>query len=440
MTVSAASRRAKVLVVGSGAREHALAFKLSLSDDVAEVIVAPGNAGMPFTRWDESVGDVESLQRLARRAAAEKVNLAVIGPDALLAMGAVDCFRAFDVPCFGPDEKAAEIESSKAFAKEIMLQAGIPTARAHVFESEREAIAFLDNASISRDEGWVVKADGLALGKGVVLPETVDEARAAVRALFPISRKLVVEERLKGEEVSVIALCDGERAALFEPVRDYKRVFDGGKGPNTGGMGAVTPVPGYDREFLARVHRDVFLPALSEMKRRGRPFRGALFAGLMVDGDRIRVLEFNARFGDPETQVIVHRMKADLFTYLDRIARGESIASLTGENFVMESCSCAVVAVVAAAKGYPERVEKGARLPKTDWEPGTVFFAGVESAATGEPSALQVSGGRVASLMGQGDDIAHARNEAYRRVEKLRFDGMHFRSDIAAEMLPGGAR
>lgn len=438
MTPSRAQQHAKVLVVGSGAREHALAYKLSLSNQVSQVIVAPGNAGMPFCRWDESVNSIEALRALARRAASEKIDLAVIGPDALLEMGAVDCFREVDIPCFGPDRKASEIESSKAFAKEVMLRANIPTARAHVFTVESEALSFFDHAEMSEKNGWVVKADGLALGKGVVLPETRDEARAAVRALFPISKKIIIEEKLRGEELSVIALCDGEHAALFEPVRDYKRALEGDKGPNTGGMGCVSPVVGYDRRFLERIHREVFLPALAEMSRLGRPFRGALFAGLMVDGEHIRVLEFNARFGDPETQVIVHRMKGDLFSYLDRIARGQSITELMGSDVVVGADPRFAIGVVAAARGYPEKPEKGARLASVEFGAGDVFFAGVESIEN--PLNLQVSGGRVATAIGRGETVAQARDEAYQRIEKLRFEGMHFRSDIGAEMLGGATR
>lgn len=436
-----ASSEARVLVVGSGAREHALAYKLSLSPDVAEVIVAPGNAGMPYTRWDCDLSGVLGLKALARRARDENVSLAVIGPDALLAMGAVDCFREASVPCFGPDKKAAEIESSKAFAKEVMLQAKIQTPRAHVFTEEKEAIEFFKHAEFDLFSKWVVKADGLALGKGVILPEGREEACDAVRTLFPISKKLVIEERIQGEELSVIALCDGENAVLFDAVRDYKRIFDGAKGPNTGGMGAVTPVPGYDRAFLERVQNEVFLPALREMKRVGRSFRGALFAGLMIDQDQIRVLEFNARFGDPETQVIVHRMKGDLFPFIDRIAREESIASLMIDPVRVASVDEAVVAVVAAARGYPASAEKGARLHFEGLDAGEVFFAGVEreSLANGG-QALKVSGGRVASILGMGRKVSDARSEAYEKIEHFGFEGMQYRRDIGAEMVAGVKR
>jgi phosphoribosylamine--glycine ligase len=442
---SAQAAAKTVVIVGSGGREHALAWKLAQSPRVARLIVAPGNAGMPLAweRWAFSGKKGADFEAFSSRAREEGVDLVVVGPDNPLADGLVDVLSAHGVLAFGPTAGAARIEASKAFAKEVMQAAGVPTARHWVAKTAEEARKILK--SIPWGNGWVVKADGLALGKGVRVCATQTEAIAAAEellklALSPASPSpsispaalvpLVIEEKLRGEEISWMAFCDGERCVLLDPARDYKRVGDGDAGLNTGGMGAFSPVR-VPAGFAERVKAEVFLPTLREMKKRGIPFRGVLYAGLMVDfeADRYWVLEFNARFGDPETQVLMPRIEGDLFDWLEASARGELNAMPTTVPF----CKNAAVFVVGAARGYPERPEKGMKIQGApDPTQGGIFYAGVERDASG---ALTVSGGRVLGALGLGDSLENARAQAYEKLTQVSFTGMHFRSDIA-----GGSR
>jgi phosphoribosylamine---glycine ligase len=400
------------------------------------VIVAPGNDGMPesFERWKIQLKP-DQYRDLALRELKEKVDLVVVGPDNPLAEGIADRFREVGLPCFGPSQKAAQIEASKAFAKEVMKSAGVPTAHFFVARSEREAETVLE--SLPWDYGWVVKADGLALGKGVRVCASLEDALEATRELIGVSGQLVIEERLRGEELSWMAFCDGENCSLLEPARDYKRVRDGDLGPNTGGMGAFSPVPGVPASFTERVRREVFLPTLKEMKKRGAPFSGLLYAGLMVDvkADKIWVIEFNARFGDPETQVLLPRIDGDLFDWAEAVAEGRLSSMPERVPFVED----AAVVVVGAAAGYPESPERGKPIagiapPKGGERPG-VFCAGVER----KDGNLVTAGGRVLGAMGYGPTLEAARKDAYARIGAIRFAGMHFRGDIAATS-QGGAR
>jgi len=434
-----------LLLVGSGGREHALAWKLAQSPRISRIVIAPGNDGMPseWERWNVSLSEGQSAFRsLAQRAQKEKIDLAVIGPDNPLAEGIVDIFEEYGIPTMGPSAAAAQIEASKAFAKDIMKSAGVPTAQYWVVESEEEARKILKSVPWPVDGnsagGWVVKADGLALGKGVRVCDRLEDALQAVRDLFPLSNKLgpnklvqnklVIEEKLIGEELSWLAFCDGESCALMEPARDYKRLRDLNEGPNTGGMGAISPVPGVPDTFAEKMRQQVFLPVLREMKKRGAEFRGILYAGLMVDfkTGKFWVLEFNARFGDPETQVLMPRIEGDLYPWCEAVAKRnlKSLPSIV--PFKKEYA----VFVVGAASGYPDQPESGKRiaLPEEYVESKTdspYFFAGVK-----RRDQLYTAGGRVLGALGRGSDLGLARKQAYDSLQKVKFDGMQFRTDI----------
>jgi phosphoribosylamine--glycine ligase len=374
-----------------------------------------------WERWPQG-----SYSELTKKSKNEKVDLVVVGPDNALSDGIVDEFQKVNIRCFGPTAAAAQIEASKSFAKEIMQAADVPTARFVNATTLDQAIAAIQQFP----KGCVVKADGLALGKGVVVCSNMDEARKACEQLYPVSKKLVIEEKLQGKEISWLAFCDGEICALLEPARDYKRVKDRDEGPNTGGMGAFSPVPNVPAAWEMRVKQKIFLPVLREMKKRGTPFKGVLYAGLMVDfeKDLFHVLEFNARFGDPEAQVLLPRMKDDLFVWCDSVAKGELHA--TKIEFINESA----VYVVGAAQGYPENPEKGKSIsgletPDSETSPEQVehFVAGVKRDAN---KTLCTSGGRVFGALGLGPSLQEARDKAYMRLKSVNFEGLHYRSDI----------
>ncbi|WNG25645.1 phosphoribosylamine--glycine ligase [Cystobacter fuscus] len=411
----------KVLLLGSGAREHALAWKLSQSPRLTKLWVGPGNVGTARvgTNVPLDAQDPTAVVAFARR---ESVDLVVVGPEAPLVAGVADALAAAGIPCFGPVEAAARVEGSKAFAKEIMVEAGVPTADYRVFTDLAEAEAY----AVAQGR-IVVKADGLAAGKGVIVAHDARAAREAVRAVGAMGsagQRLVLEELLEGEEVSVIAMCDGERYVLLPPAQDHKRVGEGDTGPNTGGMGAYAPAPFLTPGQLAEVGEQVIAPTLATLRRRGTPFRGALYAGLMLTPRGPRVLEFNARFGDPETQVLMMQLAEDVLPLLDACARGKL------EPRVLAVHPGASVGVVLAAEGYPEAPRKGARIEGVDSVASDcpVFVAGVD----GE---WRTAGGRVLTVCARGADLAQARAHAYAAVERIRFEGMHFRRDIGAKGL-----
>ena len=419
-----------VLVIGSGGREHAIAWRLAQSSQVTRIIVAPGNAGMP-TEWERWILPVaqgsfthRDFESLAQRAKDEGVCLAVVGPDDLLAAGIVDVFDSHGVPCMGPTAQAAKIEASKSFAKDVMVAAQIPTARFWSVESLEEAKKILRSVPWNPGGGWVIKADGLALGKGVQVCESFEVAEKAVHELFPLSRRLVIEEKLVGDEISWMAFCDGSRCALLDTARDYKRLLDHNEGPNTGGMGAFSPIPNLPADLEKRVRDQVFLPALEEMRKRGTPFRGVLYAGLMIDlkKDQFWVLEFNARFGDPETQVLLPRIEGDFFEWCLAIAKGDLSSLPERVPFVKD----VALYVVAASKGYPGKVDAGKMIEFKTSPIGTYFFSGVRHEGHGLVSA----GGRVLGALGCGSNLEMARDSAYRLIEEVHFDGMQFRTDI----------
>jgi phosphoribosylamine--glycine ligase len=406
----------KVLLVGSGGREHALAWRLSQTAYLQELHAAPGNPGIAQLGECHPVRaeDAEGLLALCRELA---VDLAVVGPETPLVAGLADTLRHAGVAVFGPSRGAARLEGSKSFAKDVLEAAGVPTAR-------RLAIA---------RPPCVVKADGLAAGKGVFVCRTQEELDAGLRNAAALGRNLVIEELLEGEEVSLFALTDGRRTFALAPAQDYKRVGDGDTGPNTGGMGSYSPVPGLGEpevdELLDTVHR----PVLAELANRGTPFAGLLYAGLMLTRDGPRVLEFNCRFGDPETQSLLPRIEGDLLGALWGAATGELAAD-------MRVSQRAAVTVVLAGGDYPERNDSGTPIEGVEEAERTgalVFHAG--TARRGE--RLVTNGGRILNVTAVGDDLAAARATAYDAVERISFAGMRFRGDIglaAVESRVGG--
>jgi phosphoribosylamine--glycine ligase len=415
----------RVLVVGSGGREHALAWKISRSPLVRELFAAPGNPGIAevATLVALDATDVEGIAHWSRE---NQIDLVVVGPEAPLVAGLADRIAREGIPVFGPTAAAAEIEGSKAFAKEIMEAARIPTAGHGTFTELEPALAF----ARARGGRVVVKADGLAAGKGVVVCGDPREAEEALRAML-VARvhggagaRVVVEDRLEGPEASCIAFTDGERVRMLAAAQDHKRIFDGDRGPNTGGMGAFSPTPTVTPEIEAMVERDVLLPAVRELARRGRPFRGALYAGLMLTPDGPRVLEFNARLGDPETQPILLRMTSDVVPALLAVARGDL------SNVTLEFDRRAAVGVVLAAEHYPAKPTAGDPIDGLagPFEEGVqVFHAGTARAADGR---VVTAGGRVLTVCALGDDLDDAARRAYGAASKIRFRGMQLRKDI----------
>ncbi len=415
----------RILVVGSGGREHALAWKISRSPLVRELFAVPGNPGIARIAQPVALNaaDVDGIARFARGA---QIDLVVVGPEGPLVAGLADRVAKEGIAVFGPSAAAAEIEGSKAFAKDVMQAAGIPTAEYATFSELSAAAAW----ARARGGRVVVKADGLAAGKGVVVCGDAAEAEAALRAMLvekahgAAGAKVVVEERLEGPEASCIAFTDGERVRMLAAAQDHKRIFDGDRGPNTGGMGAFSPTPNVGPELLADIERAVLVPAVREMARRGRPFRGALYAGLMLTAKGPRVLEFNARLGDPETQPILMRMRNDIVPALLAAARGD----LSG--VALEFDARAAVGVVLAAEGYPGKVASGDAIDGADGPFGEgveVFHAGTARSPDGR---VVTSGGRVLTVCALGQGLDDAARRAYEAASRIRFRGMQYRKDI----------
>ncbi len=412
----------KILIIGSGGREHALAWKLSQSPRVGKIFCAPGNAGTALLGENVAISEIAALIDFARR---EKIALTVVGPDDALAAGVVDAFQQAGLRIFGPPAAAARLESSKAFAKDFMRRHGIPTAAAREFTDSAAALDWCREAAYP----LVIKADGLALGKGVVIAENAAEAAETIHQIMDLKvfgasgDKVVIEEFLRGVECSLHALVDGSSYCLFPDAKDHKRALDGDQGLNTGGMGTISPSGALTPEQLQEVGRAVMEPFMKGIKADGIPFRGLLFPGLMMTDQGPKVLEFNCRFGDPETQVFMRRLQSDLLDLLDACVDGTLDRQQPAWDERVAVC------VILASGGYPGSYEKGKDIRGLDEAPEgvVVFHAGTKA---GEGGRVLTNGGRVLGVSAMGADLAEAGRKAYAACAIIGFDGMHFRRDI----------
>ncbi|MFJ8954223.1 phosphoribosylamine--glycine ligase [Streptomyces sp. NPDC102381] len=417
----------KVLVIGSGAREHALCRSMSLDPDVTALHCAPGNAGIAEVA---ELHAVDALDGAAVTALAQELeaDLVIVGPEAPLVAGVADAVRAAGIPVFGPSGEAAQLEGSKAFAKDVMAGAGVPTARSYVCTNAAE----IDEALDAFGAPYVVKDDGLAAGKGVVVTGDIEEARAHAKAC----ERVVIEEFLDGPEVSLFAITDGTTVVPLQPAQDFKRALDNDEGPNTGGMGAYSPLPWADPKLVGEVLDTVLQPTVDEMARRGTPFSGLLYAGLAITGRGVRVIEFNARFGDPETQVVLARLRTPLAGVLLASANG-TLADLEPLRWSED----AAVTVVVASHNYPGTPRTGDpitgldEVTAQDAPNAYVLHAGTKR--DGESGAVVSAGGRVLSVTAVGGDLTQARERAYAAVDRIGLDGSQHRKDIAAKAASG---
>lgn len=420
----------KVLVIGNGGREHALAWKLSQSARLKKLYCIPGNPGIAQVAncVDIDPGDTKTLLNFALK---EKIDLTVVGPEKPLVGGIVDGLQSMGLKVFGPSKKAAALEGSKVFAKNLMRKYGIPTAEFRTFSDPSHARRYIT----SLGSPVVVKADGLAGGKGSIVCKTQQEALSAVekvmkdRAFGPAGEKIVVEEYLEGEEVSVLAITDGSTIVPLEAVQDHKALYDGDQGPNTGGMGAYCPVPFVTEDVYSKIERDILVPTVHAMKKEGRSYRGVLYAGLMLTLTGPKVLEFNVRFGDPETQALVMRVMGDLLLMLLATAEGR----LETVDFRWDPR--AALCVVMASRGYPEGYEKGKEIKGLESTAGLkdvmVFHAGTAK----KEGKIITNGGRVLGVTALGDDILDAQKRAYEAVSLISFEGAYYRRDIGSKAI-----
>jgi phosphoribosylamine--glycine ligase len=419
--------RVKVLVIGGGAREHALCRSLSLDPDVASLHCAPGNAGIAEVAETHAV-DILDGAAVAGLAESLGADLVIVGPEAPLVAGVADAVRARGIDCFGPSREAAQLEGSKAFAKDVMAAAGVPTARSYVCAAPDE----IDRALDAFGAPYVVKDDGLAAGKGVVVTGDVEAARAhALACVAAPAGRVVIEEYLDGPEVSLFAVTDGETVVPLQPAQDFKRALDGDEGPNTGGMGAYSPLPWADPKLVAEVERTVLQPTVDELRRRGTPFAGLLYAGLAITSRGVRVIEFNARFGDPETQVVLARLRTPLAGLLRAAATGH-LADFPALRWSED----AAVTVVIASYNYPDTPRTGDPVTGLDAVPAPayVLHAGTRREADGR---VVSAGGRVLSVTATGSDLHAARGSVYAGVAAISLDGSHHRGDIAEAAAAG---
>ena len=418
-----------IMVVGGGGREHAIIKKLKENPRVETIYALPGNGGIAQDAVCVSIG-AKDLDGICAFAAGHKIDYAVVAPDDPLVLGLVDRLEALGIPCFGPRANAAIIEGSKAFSKALMKKYGIPTAAYEIFTDMDAAIAYVRSGS----GAVVVKADGLALGKGVFVCANRDEAEQAVRSIMgerifgESGAKVVVEEFLEGPEVSVLSFTDGNVVVPMVSSMDHKRALDGDEGPNTGGMGTIAPNPFYTKEVAERCMKEIFLPTIRAMKAEGRTFRGCLYFGLMITKDGPKVIEYNCRFGDPETQVVLPLLKTDLLTVMQATTGG------TLDRLNVEFDTGAACCVILASGGYPTHYEKGKEIVVTDEEKlkgATVYHAGTAL----KDGRLVTSGGRVLGVTCTAPTLREAVKKAYDAAEGVTFEGVHFRKDIGARAL-----
>ncbi|MBI3990659.1 MAG: phosphoribosylamine--glycine ligase [Candidatus Omnitrophica bacterium] len=420
----------KLLVVGSGGREHALIWKLAQSPAVKKIYAAPGNGGISKIAECVSIPP-EDISRLADFAKDNSIHLTVVGPEVPLANGIVDKFEERGLRIFGPSRKAAELEWSKSFAKEIMKKYHIPTAGSEIFSSTEDAAKYLKTAIFP----LVVKADGLAAGKGVIICQNEKDAKAAIeqcmvqKAFGDAGSKIVIEEYLEGEEASILALTDGNTVIPLASSQDHKRVGDGDTGPNTGGMGAYSPAPVITEQMMKRILKEIIEPLLKGMEKEGRKYKGILYAGIMITKTGPKVLEFNVRFGDPETQSILPRLKNDLVSVLDAVVE-ERLSEITLE-WDRRPCVC----VVVASGGYPGNYQKDKSISGLDgingMESVVIFHSGTKIVTSSGNRQLVTDGGRVLGVTAMGEDFLSAQKLAYQAIQKIHFDNMHYRKDIA---------
>ena len=435
----------RVLVIGSGGREHALAWKIAQSKLVDKIFCAPGNGGI--SKLAECIDiKAEDIPRLLDFAKKEKIDLAVVGPEASLSEGIVDEFRNYNLKIFGPDKKAARLEASKVFAKELMAKYNVPTADFQVFDNPEQAKKYIEN----KGAPCVVKADGLAQGKGVIVANTVDEAKQAVSSIMQekvfgeAGNKVIIEDCLIGQEASILVIADGKGIIPLVSSQDHKRIFDNDQGPNTGGMGAYSPAPVVTPELFKDILDKVIYRTIAGLASEGIDYRGVLYAGIMLTKDGPKALEFNVRFGDPETEVILPRMKSDLLeVMLAATSGGLNKISKTGElAWDKRACVC----VVCSSGGYPGNYEKGKEISGLDdadqMSDVVVFHAGTKTRNiydVGQKTEIEylTNGGRVLDVTGLGNNIKEAIAKTYQAVEKIHFDGMHYRKDIGYRALNG---
>ena len=411
----------KILVIGGGGREHAVIKKLKESKKVEKIFVAPGNGGMAkdATLVDVKGTDTEKLCAFAKE---NGIDYAVVTPDDPLVLGVVDALTEIGVPCFGPNKRAAIIEGSKAFSKNLMKKYGIPTAKYEVFSDQEKAIEYLKTQKMP----IVIKADGLALGKGVLICQTLEESINAVKSMMSdkvfgaSGDNIVIEEFLTGPEVSVLAFTDGKTLVPMVSSMDHKRALTGDLGLNTGGMGTIAPNPFYTKAIEKECMDKIFIPTINAMNAENRTFKGCLYFGLMLTENGPKVIEYNCRFGDPETQVVLPLLESDLL----EIMMATTFGTLSKEMVKFSNGACACV--IMASSGYPEKYEKGFEINIAKEALGSVYVAG----ATIKGDKLLTSGGRVLGVCAKGDTIEEARKKAYKNVEKIQFDGMHYRTDI----------
>lgn len=419
----------KVMVIGGGGREHAIIKKLKESKEITELYALPGNGGIADDAVCVNIGATDIAAQV-KFATENKIDYAVVAPDDPLCLGAVDELTKAGVPCFGPDKKAAIIEGSKVFSKNLMKKYGIPSAAYEIFDNPESALSYLETAPLPA----VIKADGLALGKGVIIAETREAAKRAVRDIMEdrvfgkSGEKIVIEEFLTGPEVSVLSFTDGETVVPMVSSMDHKRALDGDKGLNTGGMGTIAPNPYYTPEIAKQCMEKIFLPTVNAMKAEGRTFKGCLYFGLMLTADGPKVIEYNCRFGDPETQVVLPLLESDLFTVMRAVTNGT--LKETGVRFK----NCAAACVIIASGGYPVSYRKGFEIKMDESVKDSVYVAGAEI----KNGRLVTSGGRVLGVTATALTLKEAICAAYEKAEKVSFNNAFYRKDIGSKALNAG--